>query len=120
MPTTSSLIGDEPLEELDDALLPRGGAVELAAHLDEAVVYSTEVLLNSRETFVNMCESLVHLFVDLREAFVHLFAQGVEAIGGGPPEVAELAHELCDVAIRSAGQDPRRRNLPRAVRHDSS
>jgi hypothetical protein len=94
VPITSLLVGDESLEDLDDALLPRGGAVKLAAHLDEAVVYSSEAFLNVCEMPVNPTET----FLNLREALVHLFAQRVEARGGGPPEVAELAHELCNVA----------------------
>lgn len=45
--------GDQPFEQRDDLLLSGGGGVELAAHLDEAVVDAGERVDNSGEAGVN-------------------------------------------------------------------
>ena len=96
----SALIGDEPLQEIDNVLLACGCRVEFAAHLNEPVV-------DMAEPFVDSGESVIHLGAHIS----HVFAQGVKTCHAGLAEVAELAMELRDVAVNGAGEDAGRRGI---------
>jgi hypothetical protein len=94
------LVGDEPLEDVDDLLLACGCGIEFAAHLDKPVVHLVEAL-------VDLGEALV----DPGAQIDHVFSQGIEARRSGVAKVAKLAAELCYVAISGAGEDAGRRSI---------
>jgi hypothetical protein len=81
-----SLTSDDRLQKVNDPLLSRGRAVELAAHLGEPLV--------------DMSTEIHEILPKIHE----ILSKGVEAYRRGLAKISELTAELADVSVGGSSQ----------------
>jgi hypothetical protein len=80
------LVVDQPLNQIDDVLLPTSGRVQLAAHLGETTI-------------------------DVSAEVTEVLTQGIKTRRRSVSEIADLGSDLGDIPVGGTGQYPGRRGV---------